>query len=226
MRAVVFDFDGVIANSEPLHFRAFRDVLAAEGISPDRSRLLRAIPGLQRRARVPRDRRGAMDGAGTIGTVADLIARKAVVIEEARAARVDSVPGRPRSDRSSSHAIARSPSPRARCRAEIERTLAREQLAAHFTVIVVGRRRRGQQAGARSIPPRRRTPRCRSPGSANPLTPSDCVAVEDSPWGLESATARASHDRGHPHLSPRRTARGRRRHRHDRRCSPGKCCAV
>ena len=33
IRAVVFDFDGVIANSEPLHFRAFRDVLAAEGIT-------------------------------------------------------------------------------------------------------------------------------------------------------------------------------------------------
>ena len=31
-RAVVFDFDGVIANSEPLHFRGFRDVLAGEGI--------------------------------------------------------------------------------------------------------------------------------------------------------------------------------------------------
>ena len=32
MRAIVFDFDGVIANSEPLHFRAFRDVLAVHGI--------------------------------------------------------------------------------------------------------------------------------------------------------------------------------------------------
>jgi HAD superfamily hydrolase (TIGR01509 family) len=30
--AVIFDFDGVIVNSEPLHFQAFRDVLAAEGI--------------------------------------------------------------------------------------------------------------------------------------------------------------------------------------------------
>ena len=28
LRAVVFDFDGVIANSEPLHFRAFREVLS------------------------------------------------------------------------------------------------------------------------------------------------------------------------------------------------------
>jgi beta-phosphoglucomutase-like phosphatase (HAD superfamily) len=33
LRAIVFDFDGVIANSEPLHFRAFRDVLAEDGVT-------------------------------------------------------------------------------------------------------------------------------------------------------------------------------------------------
>ena len=31
-RAVLFDFDGVIVNSEPLHFRAFQEVLKAEHI--------------------------------------------------------------------------------------------------------------------------------------------------------------------------------------------------
>ena len=30
--AVIFDFDGVLVNSEPLHFQAFREVLAAEHI--------------------------------------------------------------------------------------------------------------------------------------------------------------------------------------------------
>ena len=33
LRAIVFDFDGVIANSEPLHLRAFQEVLGAEGVS-------------------------------------------------------------------------------------------------------------------------------------------------------------------------------------------------
>ena len=33
--AVLFDFDGVLVNSEPLHFNAFAQVLAAEGISLD-----------------------------------------------------------------------------------------------------------------------------------------------------------------------------------------------
>lgn len=32
LRAIVFDFDGVLANSEPLHFQSFRDVLAASGV--------------------------------------------------------------------------------------------------------------------------------------------------------------------------------------------------
>ena len=33
LRAIVFDFDGVIANSEPLHFRGYRDTLAAHGVT-------------------------------------------------------------------------------------------------------------------------------------------------------------------------------------------------
>src|SRR5688572_23958904 len=32
LQAIVFDFDGVIADSEPLHLRAFQNVLAEEGI--------------------------------------------------------------------------------------------------------------------------------------------------------------------------------------------------
>jgi len=31
-QAVLFDFDGVLVNSEPLHFQAFKEVLAGEGI--------------------------------------------------------------------------------------------------------------------------------------------------------------------------------------------------
>jgi HAD superfamily hydrolase (TIGR01509 family) len=32
MKAAIFDFDGVIADSEPLHFRALRDALRSEGV--------------------------------------------------------------------------------------------------------------------------------------------------------------------------------------------------
>lgn len=33
LQAIIFDFDGVIANSEPLHLRAFQDVLEARGLT-------------------------------------------------------------------------------------------------------------------------------------------------------------------------------------------------
>ena len=32
LQAIVFDFDGVIADSEPLHLRAYQTILAREGI--------------------------------------------------------------------------------------------------------------------------------------------------------------------------------------------------
>jgi beta-phosphoglucomutase-like phosphatase (HAD superfamily) len=35
IRAVIFDFDGVLVDSEPLHFRALRDALLPEGIAID-----------------------------------------------------------------------------------------------------------------------------------------------------------------------------------------------
>jgi len=35
LRAVIFDFDGVLVNSEPSHFRALRDCLVPEGVSID-----------------------------------------------------------------------------------------------------------------------------------------------------------------------------------------------
>ena len=44
-RAVLFDFDGVIVNSEPLHFRAFREVLAAEHIELGEEEYYRELIG-------------------------------------------------------------------------------------------------------------------------------------------------------------------------------------
>jgi beta-phosphoglucomutase len=40
LRAVVFDFDGVLVDSEPLHFRSLRDCLLAEGITIDEQEYL------------------------------------------------------------------------------------------------------------------------------------------------------------------------------------------
>ena len=63
LQAIVFDFDGVIANSEPLHLKAFQQALAEEGVELVAGRLLRALPrattmsGCSRRWRGSRHRR-------------------------------------------------------------------------------------------------------------------------------------------------------------------------
>ena len=33
LAAVIFDFDGVIVNTEPLHFAAFREILQTKGLA-------------------------------------------------------------------------------------------------------------------------------------------------------------------------------------------------
>jgi beta-phosphoglucomutase len=43
--AVVFDFDGILVNSEPLHFQAFREVLAAEHIELTEEEYFRELIG-------------------------------------------------------------------------------------------------------------------------------------------------------------------------------------
>ncbi|MGC4085216.1 MAG: hypothetical protein QM736_24625 [Vicinamibacterales bacterium] len=43
IRAVVFDFDGVLANSEPLHFRGYRDVLLPRGVQLTEAAYCRTI---------------------------------------------------------------------------------------------------------------------------------------------------------------------------------------
>lgn len=50
--AVVFDFDGVIVNSEPLHFQAFREVLAKEDIDLTEAEYYRDLIGFDDRGAV------------------------------------------------------------------------------------------------------------------------------------------------------------------------------
>ena len=184
IRAVVFDFDGVIANSEPLHFRAFHDVLAGEGIPLTESEYYARYLGYN-------DERAFHEIGAEYGrqwddrAVAGLIARKALVMEDIeRHASVLFAGAREAIQQLARHcplAIASGA-----LRAEIERKLDREQLTAHFTVIVAG------DDGVPSKPapdPYLRAVEhlAGAHSSADPLLASHCVAVEDSPWGLESA---------------------------------------
>ena len=215
----MFDFDGVIANSEPLHFRAFRDVLATESIVLTEADYYARYLGYN-------DERAFREIGAERGrrwddrAVANLIAQKAAVTEELERHGSILFPGaREAIEELARHcplAIASGA-----LRAEIERTLARERLAAHFTVIVSA----DDDVASKPAP----DPYLRAVErlaiahhSSQSLRPSDCVAVEDSPWGLESArTAGLPRSGSRTRIPADSAGRGRRRHQHARRPDVG-----
>src|SRR3954468_8136555 len=80
LRAIVFDFDGVIANSEPLHYRAYRDVLAEQGITLTEADYYAEYLGFDDvGAFVAVAGRHGMTWSAT--RIAALVARKAVILE-------------------------------------------------------------------------------------------------------------------------------------------------
>src|SRR6478609_3338575 len=80
LKAIVFDFDGVIANSEPLHFQAYRDVLAEESIvlaERDYYDRYLGFDDVGAFRAIGNDAASPMSDA----RVADLVARKAIRLE-------------------------------------------------------------------------------------------------------------------------------------------------
>lgn len=79
LRAIIFDCDGVIADTEPLHFAAFQRVLAEEGIALTKEDYYRYYLAFDDRGCF----RKAFSNSATLTTekLAELIARKASYIE-------------------------------------------------------------------------------------------------------------------------------------------------
>jgi beta-phosphoglucomutase len=71
LRAAVFDFDGVIVDSEPLHFRALRDALLPEGVGITEEEYVRAYLAYDDREAVRRalERHGVPCEPGRLGRV-------------------------------------------------------------------------------------------------------------------------------------------------------------
>jgi beta-phosphoglucomutase len=182
LRAIVFDFDGVIANSEPLHYRGYRDVLAAEGIALAERDYYARYLGF--------DDVGAFEAIGRSSGVTwdharieELVARKAVRLEELERDVSVLFPGAGEVVRRAAAVVPIAIASGAR-RDEIVRVLTREQLSHCFTVIV------GAEDTLVSKPapdPYLHAVTLLSRASNGRLKPSECVAIEDSHWGLESA---------------------------------------
>ena len=174
--AVVFDFDGVLANSEPLHLRAYQEILSELGISVDRDEYYARYLGF--------DDTGAFKAiaaargqAWTEEEIAALVAKKTVVFDEMLES-VDVLYPRAadcvvRLARDLPLGIASGA-----LRHEIVAILRRGGLEEYFRFVVAA----GDTPAGKPAPdPYRLAARLHG------LPPSRCVAIEDSRWGIESA---------------------------------------
>jgi beta-phosphoglucomutase len=182
IRAVVFDFDGVLANSEPLHFRAFRDVLAAEGLTLTEQAYYSRYLGYDD---VGAFRAIAADANRTVdeAEIANWVARKAVRLEALERGAAVLFPGAREAIARLAHAVPIAIASGA-LREEILRVLEHAQLTAFFSVVVAA----GDTPASKPDPaPYRKAVELLNATRNAALLPGECAAIEDSHWGLVSA---------------------------------------
>jgi beta-phosphoglucomutase len=183
LRAIVFDFDGVIANSEPLHFRAFQDVLASENIRLTESDYYARYLGYDDVGVFQAI--GAAHGRGwNTRQIADLVAQKALAREALERASV-LFPGAADAVRRAAAAFPVAIASGA-LGIEIRRVLDRERLTTCFAAIVAAE---DTPVSKPAPDPYLHAVAQLRPALGGDLDEADCVAVEDSHWGLESARA-------------------------------------
>ncbi|MGE5357794.1 MAG: HAD family hydrolase [Bacteroidales bacterium] len=193
LRAIVFDFDGVLADTEGLHFRAFRDVLAGEGIeltSADyAARYLGRADSEVFRA-VAFDRGLALDS----GRIQSLLRRKAVRYEALVETGDVTIPGVAEKVRAWSEMLPLAVASGAR-RSEIEYVLGAARLLSCFTAVVaaedVARGKPGPDPYLEVL--RRLNEASHGQRGMQPIAATRVVAVEDSLSGLESIRAAGMH---------------------------------
>lgn len=182
LQAVVFDFDGVIADSERLHLRAYQEILAPEGVTlSERDYYDRYLGyddvGVFRE--LGRDKGLAMDE----GRLATLIERKGQRYDELAAAGEMLYPGAAEFIRAAAAVVPIAIASGALTH-EIEEILERAGLRSFFPVIVGA----DQTARSKPHPEPYVTAFARLKAHARrELEPWRSVAIEDSKWGLVSA---------------------------------------
>lgn len=175
-RAVVFDFDGVLANSEPLHLRAYQQVLGGLGITVERDEYYAQYLGF--------DDIGAFAAISAArgcnwsdARIRALVAEKTAVFDEMLLSMDVLYPEAARCVERLAAAMPLGIASGA-LRHEIEAILRRSALDRHFRFIVAS----GDTPRSKPSPdPYRRA------AEMHGIDPRLCVAIEDSRWGIESA---------------------------------------
>jgi beta-phosphoglucomutase len=176
LRAIVFDFDGVIANSEPLHFQAFRDVLAGEGRVLSEREYYDQLLGF--------DDAGVFRAVGIDATRIDhLVGQKAVRVEALERDVSVLFPGAAAAVRRLAASVPLAIASGS-IAADIRRVLEREQLSQFFVAVVSA----DDTAKSKPAPdPYLHAVAQLDTACGGHLSPRECIAIEDSRWGLESA---------------------------------------
>jgi beta-phosphoglucomutase-like phosphatase (HAD superfamily) len=188
LRAIVFDFDGVIANSEPLHYQAFHDVLAEAGVSFSEREYYARYLGFDDIG-VFRTLMADRGLTCPIGRVTELVTRKAARLEQLESDVSILFPGADAAIRRAAAAVPLAIASGA-LGPEIRRTLDRERLRGCFAAIVAAE---DTPVGKPAPDPYLRALALLSEASDRPMAAPECVAIEDSPWGLQSARAAGFH---------------------------------
>jgi beta-phosphoglucomutase len=182
LQAIIFDFDGVIANSEPQHLLAFQETLAGEGVTLDPADYYARYLGfddvglLQQLARD----RGL---AWSERHVAALVARKGVVLQERLTVGSMLFPGAAEFIRLAAAAVPVAIASGA-MRHEIDEVVGAAGLGGLFAAIVAS----GDTPESKPSPAPYQLAfahLCERTGHS--LNPRRTVAIEDSRWGLASA---------------------------------------
>ncbi len=189
LRAVLFDFNGLLVDDEPLHFRLFRQVLAEEGVDLTEADYYADYLGFDDRDCLTAALARAGKSAGAL-YLARLVARKAAYYQQA--IRTDGYPffaGAAALVRQAAEAGWSLGIVSGALRQEIEGALRQEGLARLLRVVVAAddvTRGKPDPEGYRLALSRLNA---EPPLPARLIHPHEVVALEDSPAGLEAAAA-------------------------------------
>ena len=182
LQAIVFDFDGVIADSEHLHLRAYQQVLAPEGISISNEEYFERYLGYDDVGvftALLKDKGVPLDD----GRMKELIERKGQRYESLAAAGDMLFPGAADFIRTAAAAVPIAIASGA-LRHEIDEILEPAGLAGLFeTIVASGDTPQSKPSPAPYLLAFERLRK----STGRDLEGRRCVAIEDSRWGLESA---------------------------------------
>jgi len=182
LQAIIFDFDGVIADSEPLHFRAFQQALAEDGLELAPKEYYARYLGYDDVGMFQafgEDRGLAMDAA----RVKELVARKGLKLQAMMSAGSVLFPGAADFVRVAAQAVPIAIASGA-LRHEIVEIVEAAGVSDLFAAIVAS----GDTPESKPSPePYRLAFERLREATGTALDPRRCVAIEDSRWGLESA---------------------------------------